>query len=358
MGRFSGTFGGLPKTGMPPSAWGFKSACALMVSGLALSWSAAAQADPADFYRGKTVEILVGFSAGGGYDAYARALARSIGNHIPGKPQIVVRNFTGAGSLRLARYLQDAAPRDGLSFGTFDNALLVSPLVKDGVNFDPSKLSWIGTVSTEMQICVLWEGGRVKSIDDLRKTDTVFGATGRDDVRYISADILRKVVGAKLKIVTGYPGTADIRLALEKGEVDGECESWQSLKGTKMDWVTGHKVNTVVQFGTAISPELPGVPPITDFARSATEKDALKLIFSGAEAGRPFAGPPNIPADRLDALRRAFDATMKDAEFLSVMKAQNLDMDPRTGEKAEAFLRRAYASPPAVIETARKLLND
>src|SRR5262249_28589370 len=177
-------------------------------------------------------------SAGGGYDAYARALARTIGNYIPGKPQVVVKNFTGAGSLRLARYLQEAAPHDGLSFGTFDNALLVSPLVKEGVNFDPSKLSWIGTVSPDLQICVLWHAGRAKSVDELRKIDSVFGATGRDDVRYISADVLRKVTGATMKIVPGYPGTADIRLALEKGEIDGECESWQSLKGTKPEWIT------------------------------------------------------------------------------------------------------------------------
>jgi tripartite-type tricarboxylate transporter receptor subunit TctC len=316
-----------------------------------------AQADPADFYRGKTVEILVGFSAGGGYDLYARALARTIGNHIPGKPQVIVRNFTGAGSLRLARYLQDAAPHDGLSFGTFDNALTVSPLLKDGVNFDPSKLSWIGTASTDLQICVLWHNGRVKSMDELRKTNSVFGATGRDDVRFISADILRKITASNIKIVPGYQGTADIRLALEKGEVDGECESWQSLKSTKLDWVNDHKVNVLVQFGDP-SPELPGVPPIADFARSPTEKDALKLIFSGAQAGRPFAGPPGIPADRLDALRRAFDATMKDPDFVSMAKAQNLDLDPHTGEQAEAFLRRAYASPPEVIAFARKLLGD
>jgi tripartite-type tricarboxylate transporter receptor subunit TctC len=317
-----------------------------------------AQADPADFYRGKTVEILVGFSPGGGYDAYARALAHSIGSHIPGKPQVVVKNFTGAGSLRLARFLQEAAPRDGLSFGTFDNALLVSPLVKDGVNFDPSKLSWIGTASTDLQICITWHAGAAKTAEDLRKADNVFGATGRDDIRYISADVLRKVVGANIKIVPGYPGTSDIRLALEKGEIGGECESWQSLKATKADWIKDKKINILVQFGARRDPELPNVPLMGDYARSATELEALRLIFSPSEAGRPFAGPPGVPADRLDALRRAFDATMKDPEFLAITEKQNLDLDPRPGEKTEEFLRRAYASPPAVIEAARKLLGD
>jgi tripartite-type tricarboxylate transporter receptor subunit TctC len=315
-------------------------------------------ADPADFYRGKTIEILVGFSAGGGYDAYARAVAHAFGRHVPGNPQVVVKNFTGAGSLRLARFLQEAAPRDGLTFGTFDNALLVSPLVKDGVNFDPSKLSWIGTASTDLQICVTWQAGQIKTTDDLRKVGGVFGATGRDDIRYISADVLRKVLGANVKIVPGYPGTSDIRLALEKSEIGGECESWQSLKATKPEWVREKKINILVQFGNKRDPELPEVPLMADYARSPTELEALRLIFSPSEAGRPFAGPPAIPADRLDALRRAFDATMKDPEFLALTTKQNLDLDPRPGEKTEEFLRRAYASPPSVIDTAKKLLAD
>ena len=335
--------------------------CALAIAVLSIVLLGAAppaKADPADFYRGKTIEILVGFSPGGGYDAYARALARTIGNHIPGKPQVVVKNFTGAGSLRLARHLQEAAPHDGLTFGTFDTALLVSPLVKDGVNFDPSKLSWIGTISTDLQVCVLWHASRAHSVEDLRRIDTVFGATGRDDIRYISTDVLRKVTGANIKIVPGYPGTSDIRLALEKAEIDGECETYQSLKGTRADWINDRKVSTFIQFGPDRDPELPDVPSIADYARSPTEREALRLIFSASEAGRPFAGPPGVPPDRLDALRRAFDATMKDADFIEVTQKQNLDLDPRPGEKTEEFLRRAYASPPSVVETARRLLGD
>jgi tripartite-type tricarboxylate transporter receptor subunit TctC len=293
--------------------------------------SASAKSDPADFYRGKTVEILVGFSAGGGYDAYARAFARTFANHMPGKPQVIVRNFTGAGSLRLARYLQEAAPRDGLSFGTFDTALLISPMLKDGVNFEPAKLSWIGTMATDLQVCVLWHGSAAKSVDDLRKVNTVFGATGHDDIRYISTDVLRKVIGANIKIVPGYPGTTDIRLALEKSEIDGECETYQSLKSTRQDWINERKVNTFIQFGEKRDPDLPNTPLLVDYARSPTEREALKLIFSSGEAGRPYAAPPSIPADRLEALRRAFDATMKDPEFVSTARKQNLDLDPRTG---------------------------
>jgi len=317
-----------------------------------------AVADPADFYRGKTVDLLVGFSTGGGYDAYARAVARVLGNHIPGKPQVVVKNFVGAGSLRLALYLQGAAPRDGLAFGTFDNLLLVSPLVKQGINFNPSKLSWVGTASTDLQVCLVWNGANVKSIEDMQKANSVFGATGRDDIRYISIDVLRKLTGASVKIVSGYPGTSEIRLALEKSEIDGECESWQSMKATKPDWIRDRKAIALVQFALERDPELSEVPLIIDYARSSEEREALKLIFSSSEAGRPFAGPPGIPADRLGALRRAFDATLKDPEFLEIARKQNLDLNPRTGERAEEFLGKTYSSPQSVVDIARNLLND
>ena len=189
-----------------------------------LGVTAMAVGQPAEFYRGKSVEILVGFSAGGGYDAYARALARTIGNHIPGNPQVVVKNFTGAGSLRLARYLQDVAPRDGLAFGTIDNGLMVASLMNPSAGFEAPKLSWVGSIAKELQICMTWHASRFRSIDDMRQAEAVFGATGRDDIRYTSTNVLRRVSGAKIKIVTGYPGTTDIRLALERGELDGVCE--------------------------------------------------------------------------------------------------------------------------------------
>jgi tripartite-type tricarboxylate transporter receptor subunit TctC len=317
----------------------------------------AATADPADFYRGKTVEILVGFSPGGGYDTYARMLSRSIGNQIPGNPQVVVRNFTGAGSLRLARYLQDAAQRDGLSFGTIDNGLLTASVMKESIQFNASKLSWIGSISRDLQTCMIWHTSAAKALGDLRTTDVVFGVTGRDDNRYTATEVLRKVAGAKIKIVSGYQGTADIRIAMEKGEIDGVCESWQSLKATKPDWINDRRVNILVQMGFERHPDLPAIPMIGDLARSPLELAALKLLFSGAEAGRPFGAPPGIPADRLAALRRAFDATMTDPDFVGVTSRMKLEVDPITGERTESFLQEAYKSPPAAIEAARKLVE-
>jgi tripartite-type tricarboxylate transporter receptor subunit TctC len=317
----------------------------------------AATADPADFYRGKTVEILVGFSPGGGYDTYARMLSRSIGNQIPGNPQVVVRNFIGAGSLRLARYLQDAAQRDGLSFGTIDNGLLTASVMKESIQFNASKLSWIGSISRDLQTCMIWHTSPAKALGDLRTADVVFGVTGRDDNRYTATEVLRKVAGAKIKIVSGYQGTADIRIAMEKGEIDGVCESWQSLKATKPDWINDNRVNILVQMGFERHPDLPAIPMIGDLARSPLELAALKLLFSGAEAGRPFGAPPGIPADRLAALRRAFDATMTDPDFVAVTSRMKLEVDPITGERTESFLQEAYKSPPAAIEAARKLVE-
>jgi tripartite-type tricarboxylate transporter receptor subunit TctC len=318
----------------------------------------AAIGQPADFYRGKSVEILVGFSPGGGYDAYARALARTIGNHIPGNPQVVVKNFTGAGSLRLARYLQDAAPRDGLAFGTIDNGLMIASLMNPSVNFDAPKLSWVGSMAKELQICMTWHGSRFRSIDDMRSGEAVFGATGRDDIRYTSTNVLRRVSDARIKIVTGYPGTNDIRLALERGEIDGVCESWSSIKATKPDWLEQKKINIIVQFSFNERPDLPGVPPIGRYAGSSTQADALRLIFSSAETGRPFGAPPAIPPDRLNALRRAFDATMKDPEFIELTTKAKFDVEPSSGEQTAGFLERAYGSPPAAIDAARKLLEQ
>ena len=200
----------------------------------------------------------------------------TLGNHIPGKPLVVVKNFTGAGSLRLARYLQDAAPRDGLSFGTFDTALLISPMLKDGINLDASKLSWIGTIAVDLQVCVLWNGSRAKSVGrPAQGATTVFGATGRDDIRYISTDVLRKVIGANIKIVPGYPGTADIRLALEKSEIDGECETYQSLKSTKPGLDQGaqgqhlHSIWRATRSRIAECPLARGLCPLADRSRGA-----------------------------------------------------------------------------------------
>lgn len=328
-----------------------------LVTGALLAVSGQAKADVGDFYKGKSINIIVGFSAGGGYDAYARAMARTFGNHIPGKPAVIVQNMTGAGSLRAARHLQDVAPRDGLTFGTFDNGLLLAGLMVPSDGFDAAKLSWIGAVTKDLQLIVTRDTSHAKTVDDLRKGETVFGATGRDDIRYTSTNVVKKLLGANIKIVTGYPGTTDIRVAMERGEIDGISETWTSLKATKPEWIEQKKINTLLLFTFSPNDELPNVPLIGSYARSPVELDALKLIFSPTDAGRPFGAPPQIPSDRLEALRHAFDLTMKDKEFLDFTKQAKLDVYPSTGEAIADFLKSAYGSSKASVEMAQKLLE-
>jgi tripartite-type tricarboxylate transporter receptor subunit TctC len=317
-----------------------------------------ANADPADFYKGKTFEILVGFSAGGGYDAYARALARGIGKYIPGNPTVVVKNMAGAGSLRMSMFLQDAAPRDGLTIGTMDPGLQITPLIKpDTASFNASKLTWIGSIAKNTYVCASWHTGRVKTVDDLLKAESAFGVTGKDDVRYMNTAILKNLLGAKIKIVSGYPGSNDVRLALERGEIDGECDGWNSLQATKSDWLRDNKLTILAQMTLAKHPDLPNTPVVAELVKDKTQKAALEFLIAPQESGRPFAAPPGIPADRATALRRAFDATMRDPDFLAYAKQATLDVEPTTGEQVESLIREIYKATPEVVELARKAID-
>lgn len=316
-----------------------------------------ANAQTPDFYKGRTLEILVGFSPGGGYDAYARALGGVIGRHIPGNPTVVVRNMTGAGSLRVALFLADAAPRDGTTIGIFDNGLMIAPLLKpETAKFDASKLSWVGSTSKDTQICMVWHELGVKSLDDLKTREITIGVTGLDDIRYMSTAMMRHVAKAKIKIVPGYPGSTDIRLAIERRELDGVCDSWQSLKSTKAEWVRDNKVNIIVQMAARSHPDLARVPVISQFA-DASMRTAVDLLVSPGEAGRSFAGPPNMPPDRLNILRRAFDAAVKDKDFLEITNKSRLDVDPMSGQEIEQFLARVYKATADDVAMARKLIQ-
>jgi len=317
------------------------------------------QAQPAaEFYKGKTLEILAGFPTGGGYDAYARALATAIGKHMPGNPTVVVRNMTGAGSLRLATYLQDAAPRDGLSFGIFDNGLLIAPLLKpDTVKFNPSKLSWLGSATKDIQVCSVWHKSDVQTLQDLKTKSATFGVTGLEDIRYMNTALLRHVAGANIKIVSGYPGSTDIRLAMEREEVDGVCDSWQSLKATKADWLAEKKIRILVQMAPAPHKDLPDVPLISAFSDPATQARALTVLLSPTHVGRSFAAPPGVPADRLEALRKAFMESMTDRDFLNLTEKSRLEVDAMPGQEVEDFLRRIYSVSPEDVATARKLIE-
>ena len=326
-----------------------------------LALAAPAHADEvADFYRGKTFTMVVGYSAGGGYDLYARAISRHIGKHIPGNPTVIVNNMPGAGSVASANYLYNVAPKDGLVIATFSRGLPMEPLIGTAkTQYDATKMTWIGSASNEVSVCALTQRAAVKNWNDfLTKESTLGGeAAGSDPDTY--ALMVRGLFGAKLKVVTGYPGGNDMTLAAERGEIDGRCGwSWSSIKATRPDWVAGpNKLSVLVQLSLERSKDLPDVPSAYELATNDTQRAIIRLIVGRQIIARPFAAPPGIPPARRDALRKAFMDTMKDPAFLAEAKAMSLEIDPVNGEEVTKLIADIYASPREIIEQARNIMS-
>jgi tripartite-type tricarboxylate transporter receptor subunit TctC len=302
-----------------------------------------------DFYRGKTVTILVGFTAGGGYDLYARLLGRHIGKHIPGNPTVVVQNMPGAGSMKAVQYVYGVAAKDGLTLATVSRGMVTEPLL-NGANFDPVKLTWLGTITSETSVCATWKTSAVKTWDDMFKREFSLGgsAVGADPDTF--ALILRNVFGAKMKLVTGYPGGNDINLAMERQEVDGRCGwSWTSLKSQKQ-WLP--QVNLLMQFNLEKNPDLPDVPVALERAPDNEQRQVLRLLIAGQYVGRPFFTSPDIPAERKAVLRAAFDATMNDQQFLTEAAKADLEISPISAGPIDAFLAELYRTPKDVVGKA------
>src|SRR5262245_26873528 len=280
----------------------------LLVAALALAASAASAQSPADFYRGKTIELDIGTSVGGGYDLHGRLLARHMGKHMPGNPTIVPKNVEGAGGLRLANMLYNTAPRDGTTFGVILRAVPFEPMFGNkSAQFDPTRLTWIGSPSNEVSICVAWHTSGVATLDDLLTTDLTVGSLGTSSDLSIFAKIINGVFGTRMKIVHGYPGGNEVMLAVERGELGGRCAwSWSAAKATRRAWIEQKRVNIFVQTALSKHHELPDVPLIIDIAKSEADRDILKLIFARQEFAWPYVAPPGVPSDRVAALRKAF----------------------------------------------------
>src|SRR5215216_4828687 len=309
-----------------------------------------------DFYKGKTINLVIGYSVGGGYDLYARQMARHIGKYIPGRPTIIPQNMTGAGSLRAASYLYSAAPKDGTVFGTFARAMAIQPLLSNAP-FDGTQFTWLGSVTNDVSTCITWHTSAVRTWSDMLEKPVTFGGEGPGADPDIFALLYKNVFGAKVKLVTGYHGTNDTMLAMERGEVDGLCGlSWSTLKSRHMQWMKEKKINIVVQAAFNKEPELGDVPSITEVAKTAEQRQILKLILSSQEMARPFAAPPGIPADRKAALLAAFERTMKDPEFLSEAQKLNLDVNPVGAKAIDELLAELYATPKDVLEKAAQAI--
>jgi len=338
------------------------SMCAMWASAAALAITLATQgarsAGVEDFYRGKTVSLLIGYSVGGGYDAYGRLLARHFGKHLPGNPNVVPQNMSGAGSLKAANYLYSVAPKDGSVIGTFSRSQGIAPLL-DKAEFDSTKFTWLGSVTDEVSLCVTRHDAPVKTFSELLVTPATFGGEGAGSDPNIFALLYRNVFGAKIKIVTGYPGTNEIQLATERGEVDGLCGlSWSTLKGRYPHWLKDKKANILVQAGIKKQPELPDVPSASELAKQADQRQILQLMLIGQAMARPFAAPPGIPADRKAALIAAFGRTTKDPDFLAEAEKLNFEVNPVSADKLDALLAEAYATPKDVIAKAAKAMSD
>jgi tripartite-type tricarboxylate transporter receptor subunit TctC len=318
-----------------------------------------AKAEPVtDFYRGRTVTLYIGYSVGGGYDSYARVLARHLGNHIPGNPSILPQNMPGAGSLRALNYLYNAAPRDGTAIATFGRGLAMEPLIGSSpTQFDARKLVWLGSGSDEISLCGTWHTSRIKTWNDMQTIPFTVGGEGSGSDPDIFAAMMKKVFGIKLRIVSGYPGSAELALAVERGEIDGRCGwSLSSLRQMRPDWLATKQFNPIVQLNLEKSPDLPGVPAITEYAQTQAQRQILKLVLSRQSMARPFAAPPGVPADRAAALRAAFERTMADQDFIDEARAAGLEVNPVSGAEIERLVGELYQTPPDVVAEAKAAL--
>ncbi|MGE5537549.1 MAG: Bug family tripartite tricarboxylate transporter substrate binding protein [Gemmatimonas sp.] len=320
----------------------------------AISLTAAGAAGAEDFYAGKTIEIWIGAATGGGYDVNARLVARHLPGHIPGQPAILPKNMPGGGSLRATNMVYAVAPKDGTVLGAPSRAVITMPLLGvEAAKFDANKVIWIGSVVSEDSSCIAWHGSGVSTWQDLLAKKLIVGTSGPGTSTHTYALLLIKLFDAKMELVTGYPGGKEVQLALERHEVDGACGSYSSLKTQKPEWVRDKLVNFLVLIGQTRNPEIPDVPAITEIPQSEEVRNILKVVLIPQTAGRPLFAPPDVPAERVAVLRRAFDATMKDPRFLDDASRMGLEVRAVSGEEVQRLVAEVYRLPPDIVEKAR-----
>ena len=339
--------------------------CAAAVTLLCATAAQAQSQSVEEFYSGNIVEIYNGFTVGSGYDAHMRLVARHIGKHIPGNPTVVPLNMEGAGSLKLTNWLYNAAPKDGTVIGVIARGIPFEPLVgiapRETLMFEATKFTWIGSTTDEVSVCAAWERAGIDEYSDLYEKELITGGIGVGGDPDVFPRILEDVTGAQFRIVSGYPGGADLLYAMERGEVDGRCGwSWASLISTNRRWLEEGKVKILLQMSLRPLPELTemGVPWVMDLAKTEEDRRLFRMIFARGAVGRPFIAPPGIPPERAAALRKAFMDTMNDPEFLREAHQARLEIAPMTGDEAQALIEEVYATPPEIVERAREILRN
>jgi tripartite-type tricarboxylate transporter receptor subunit TctC len=336
-------------------------AASVLAVGVLAAHGASADA-VSDFYKGKQLKLIIGYPAGSGYDVHARLLGRHMARHIPGEPTIIPQNMVGAGSVRAANYVYNVAAKDGLTIGAINRSVPLAPLLgtseKEQSQFDPLKFGWVGSMNSAVSIGIVWAASGITKFEQLLDREVIVAASAPTSDSYVFAHILNNIVGTKLKIVSGYQGSTENYLALERGEATGYMgTSYSSLKATKPDWIRDHKVNILVQVSLGKDPALPDVPLVMEFTKTESQRQALELILAPQQMGRPYMTTPGVPPERLKALQAAFMETMKDPAFVREAGKEAIDIDPMDGPAVLALLEKLYKSPPDVVKAAQKALR-
>jgi tripartite-type tricarboxylate transporter receptor subunit TctC len=319
-------------------------------------------ASAADFYAGKQIVFLIGGDAGGGYDLYARALSRHMGRFIPGTPIFVTRNQPGAGSGTAAAYLASVAPKDGTYIGAVFPGVIIGPLLEDKQQglFDPTKFVYLGSADSGTRVCVTYQTSKIKTFEDAQKNKVIIGASAAGGSTRDYAYLHVNAAGAQFNVVSGYKGTVDIFLAMERGEVDGMCGlDWSSLKSQRPSWVSEKKINILVQNSLDPEPELDrmGVPPVWKFIKSDEDRKAVEMVFSQQIFGRPYLAPPGANPAQVKVLRDAFIATVKDPEFLADAEKSRLDVTASSGERVQGVVEKLYSSSKETVKRAKDIIS-
>ena len=327
---------------------------------VALAMMATPAAAQAQSLAGKTVQVIIGFGSGSGFDLWGRLVARHIGRHLPGNPAVVPQNMPGAGGLGAVNLIYNRAPRDGTVLGLIASSAAMAPLTgAPGARFDPTRITWLGTPTTETYVCIAYNSPqvKVKTIQDLYEQELIVGGTGPGAGSYYFPKALRALLGMRFKVIGGFPGASDVYLAMERGEVDGICQSLAGLSETRPDWISGKKVAVIFQGGAAPNPELKDVPFVNDLAHTPQDRQAVEFLYAGTGIGRPFFAPPDLPPELAKMLRDAFSATMQDPDFLADASKQKLDVNPKDGAYLTALLKKIYATPRPIVDRIAELIK-
>ena len=329
---------------------------ALMAACFGTASGAMAQA-PDALFRGKQIKMVISSGPGGGYDAYARVLARFLDKYLPGQPAIVNQQMPGAAGMLATNWTYNVAPRDGTVLLATYNALIPEPLFGNpAVQFDPLKFEWIGSIGKQQNVCVVWHASAIRSIEDAKQREVTVASTGATGYSATMPLILNALLGTKFKIVIGY-ATQEARMAVERGEAEGICGlSWSTLMASNPDWILNGRVRALLQTGSKPRPDLKDVPLLVEQVKTPEDRKVVELISFSEDLGRPFVMPPGTPKPLVLAMRRAFDAVMKDPGFLEEAKKAMMEVDPVTGEEMEEIIRRNYAAPKDLVRKAAALL--